>query len=626
MNAFKNKFLEFKSIFVTENLLKENEQHANIVTSSTMLNLFWICLITWILVYIRVFKVDIMNMTAILLFATSLLLIPSLICYRRKGQGKGLKHILFICFTILLAFADMILKYNVTLVMILPIVLAARYYNKKFTLSIAIFTTFLFILSSIISIHFGQQDLNTYNLIIPKGTTITINNTLRDAVTELDIDENTRLKNVFIHFFLPKLLIYNIVAFACVQISQSGKKLIRKQEEITKNTQRIETELNLASAIQQNMLPPGENPFKEHNEIDIYATMIPAKEVGGDFYDMFLIDDTHLAICVADVSGKGIPGSLFMMISKILIKNVSMIDMDPEIIFKRVNNMLCDGNKTDIFVTSWFGILNLKNGKLEFANAGHNPPIYYSAKKNQFEYLKTKPNFILAGMPNMEYKKNEIQMEQGDRIFLYTDGVVESNNKENQLYGEERLLTFLNTHKELNVEDTIKGIKQDIDTFVQESPQFDDITMLELLYKNNNYDKKEFSATKDNLSNIQTFVRDFLSKKEWDSTLIDQLVLAIEEIFVNIVNYAYKDKIGTCTLTIEMIEDNKVSFTMIDEGEPFNPLEKETPNISLPVEERKIGGLGIYIMKNIMDEVSYKYQDNKNVLTMIKDKNDNKKI
>ena len=483
MKFINRQFAEFKSIFVSENLLKENEEHANIVTASTMLNVFWITVITWIFVYLNIFKVGIEIMNKIMIYNFILLVIPSMICNIKKGKGKWLKHVLFISFTLMLAIADSILKNNATLIMVLPIILAARYYNKKFTIGIAILTTLVFILSAYMSVKIGQQDLNSYNLIIPSGTTITVDTTLRDAITKLNIDETQRIKNIFIHFFIPKILVFNIIAFACAQISQSGKNMIKKQQEITKASERIETELNLANAIQQHMLPSIFPPFPDHEEIDIYASMIPAKEVGGDFYDMFLIDEDHLALNIADVSGKGVPASLFMMISKILIKNVSKIESDVDKIFYKVNNMLCDGNETGIFVTSWFGILNLKTGIIDFVNAGHNPPLVYSKKTKKFEYLKTKANLVLAGLDNSIYTKQQIQIEPGDRIFLYTDGVVESTNINNTQYGEERLKEYLNNHLELNVKEIIEGVKKDIDEFVGDKEQFDDITMLEIVYK-----------------------------------------------------------------------------------------------------------------------------------------------
>ncbi len=622
MSNLKNLFVNFKSIFVSEDILKENEEHANIVTASTMLNLFWIGLITWILTYFNLFKIGISTMNKVVAIAFVLLVMPSIICYIVKGKGRWIKHILFISFIITVAIADAWLKYNVTLFMVLPVILAARYYNKRFTLATAIATTIMFILSAWIGIYLGEKDLNIYNPLLTEGTNMTISSTIKAEVSKLDVDKILLLKNTFIQFLLPKILIYNIVAFACVQISQSGKKMIEKQEKITKKSARIETELNLAKEIQKNMLPSIFPPFPEHKEIDIYASMSPAKEVGGDFYDMFLIDNNHLAICMADVSGKGVPASLFMMISKILIKNVSNIDKETDIALTRVNNMLCDGNKTGLFVTAWFGILNLTNGHLEFANAGHNPPLLYSVKTGRFEYLRTKPNMVLAGMENVNYRKNEIQIEPGDRIFLYTDGVTEATNIENKLYGEDRLQEFLNRSLDLSVEETIKEVKRDIDSFVGNAEQFDDITMLELLYKGkkvkeDNIIQKKFKADTKELSSIQEFVEKELKKYNCNSKTIHQINLVIEEVFVNIANYAYKEKDGYCTLAIQP-ENGKVTFIFEDDGVSFNPLEKQDPDISLLADKRDIGGLGIFLTKKMMDEVKYKYENNKNILTISK--------
>ena len=281
MDNVKNLFKEFRSIFITEDILEENEIHANIVTATTMLNLSLICIITYVLVYYNVFKLGLSTMNIVLGRSIIFLAIPSIICFILKGKGKWIKIFLFICLTIMLAIADSILKYNVTLIMALPLILSARYYNKKFTIGVAIITAITFCISAYMSVNLGQQDLNTYNLIIPEGTTIVVENTLRDSVTKINIDEYQRVKKIYIHFFLPKFLVYNIIAFACAQIAQSGKNMIKKQEEITKKGARIETELDLATNIQKYMLPSIFPPFPEHDEFDIYAQMTPAKEVGG---------------------------------------------------------------------------------------------------------------------------------------------------------------------------------------------------------------------------------------------------------------------------------------------------------------------------------------------------------
>ena len=624
MDNIKKMFVEFKSIFVSENIIKENEEHANIVTAATMLNVFWMCVIAWILTKLNIFKVGINVMNSMMLRCILLLAIPAIICYIYKGRKKWLKHLLFTCFTIILAMADAMLKYNVTLVIVLPIILSARYYNKKFTIGVAIITTILFIISTFMCVNIGQQDLNSYNLIIPENTTIEISGTLRDAITEIEVDESQRLSNIFIHFFIPKILLYNIIAFACIQISQSGKKMVEKQKEITEKGKRIETELNLASSIQKNMLPSIFPPFPEHKEIDIYASMIPAKEVGGDFYDMFLIDDNHLAICMADVSGKGIPASLVMMISKILIKNVTLIDAEVDRALTRVNKMLCDGNKIDMFITCWFGILDLRDGRMEFANAGHNPPLIYSNRTGKFEFLRTKPNMVLAGIDSTNYRKNETIMEPGDRLFLYTDGVVEATNEANKLYGEQRLQSFLNNSLSLDVEETIKELKKDIDKFVGKAEQFDDITMLELFYKKKKDDnmnktvQRVFKADKEELPNVQSFVNEEFKKYNLSNKLIYQINLVVEEIFINIASYAYKDKQGDCKITIYNDDDELFKMVFEDNGVRFNPLENSEPDITKSASERDIGGLGIFISKKLMDDIQYKYENNTNILYISK--------
>ena len=211
--------------------------------------------------------------------------------------------------------------------------------------------------------------------------------------------------------------------------------------------------------------------------------MTPAKEVGGDFYDMFLIDENHLAILIADVSGKGVPASLIMMTAKSLIKNTALNGNSVENVFNIVNRFLCDGNTSNHFITAWFGILNLKTGVIEYANAGHNPPVIYSKKEDKYSFLKSNPNLILAIMDDTEYEKNKVTLGIGDKILLYTDGVTEATSDKDELYGENRLLDFLNNHKEDSVTDTINGVKQDIDDFIGTAEQFDDITMLEFLLK-----------------------------------------------------------------------------------------------------------------------------------------------
>ena len=475
-------FIEFRSIFTSDNVLKENEQHANIVVATSMLNIFITAVIIYFLAVVGVFNINQSMMLDATLRSIFTLFIPAIVAFILRGEGKYLKHLLLVFLTISIGTIYSILTYTATLLLVIPILLAARYYSKKFTIFVAIISIMTLGISEYLGAHIGLLDLNYIEL--PKGTSITIETNILDAVKNLDLNEEEVVKYIMQQSYVPKVFIYSIViAFACAQISQSGRNMIKKQKELSEEGARIESELNLANAIQRSMLPSIFPPFPEHKEIEIYANMMPAKEVGGDFYDMFLIDENHLAVVIADVSGKGVPAALIMMITKTLIKNTALNGKPVDEVFYSVNNMLCEGNQSNHFVTSWLGILDLKNGKLEFVNAGHNPPLVYTKKDNQFVYLKTKPNLILAAMENTKYIKYEAILEPGDKLFLYTDGVTEATSERNELYGEERLQNYLNTHKEENVENTIKGVKSDIDLFVGNASQFDDITMLELLFK-----------------------------------------------------------------------------------------------------------------------------------------------
>lgn len=251
---------------------------------------------------------------------------------------------------------------------------------------------------------------------------------------------------------------------------------------VTADKERIATELNIATEIQLSMLPCIFPAFPDRHEIDIYATMTPAKEVGGDFYDFFMVDERHLAIVMADVSGKGVPAALFMVIGKTLIKDHTQPGRDLGEVFTEVNNILCDSNDNGMFITAFEGVLDLVTGEFRYVNAGHEMPFIYR-KNGEYEAYRTKPGFVLAGMEDMKYKEQSIQLNVGDKIFQYTDGVTEATDVDDGLYGMDRLKSVLNEHcADANPQQTLENVKSDIDAFVGTREQFDDITMLCLEY------------------------------------------------------------------------------------------------------------------------------------------------
>ena len=382
---------------------------------------------------------------------------------------------------------------------------------------------------------------------------------------------------------------------------------------------RIDKELEYAKQIQLSALPTN---FPDNETYGIYAQMIAAKEVGGDFYDFYKLSDTTVAFLAADVSGKGIPAAMFMMTAKTIIKDLAESGMAVNDIFTKANEKLCENNESGMFVTAWMGILDLTTGNVQFANAGHNPPLLKRAD-GSFEYLKTRAGFVLAGMEGVRYRVGELTLNPGDRLFLYTDGVPEATNTENKLYGEDRLLAFMNQNASMEATKLLPALKANIDEFVGEAPQFDDITMLMFDYKpkegGTQMTNKTFPAKIEALSDVLGYVEQTLENLDCPMKTQMAICVAIEEVFVNVAHYAYGDGRGDMELAIGFEKESRtITFRMADKGIPFDPLQKPDPDITLSAEEREIGGLGIFIAKKTMDSICYAYENGENILTMTK--------
>ncbi len=388
---------------------------------------------------------------------------------------------------------------------------------------------------------------------------------------------------------------------------------------ITAEKERIGAELGIASQIQEGMLPSIFPPFPGRSEFDIYATMHTAKEVGGDFYDFFLIDDDHLALVMADVSGKGVPAALFMMASKILINNYALMNPDsPAKILERVNHQICLSNKAEMFVTTWLGILEISTGKMRAANAGHEYPVICRSG-GQYELFKDRHGFVLGGMDGMRYHDYEFTLGEGDVLLLYTDGVTEATDSRNVLFGDQRLLDALNKYPQGNPKEILENLKKEIDLFAGDAPQFDDITMLCLRYRGESMKKLTIQATVDNLDEVLAFVDGILEAADCPMKTQMQIDVAVEEIFVNIANYAYTPDVGNAVIGVDVIgEPPCAHISFSDSGMPYNPLEKEDPDVTLTAEQRAIGGLGIFMVKKTMDAMDYEYRHGQNLLTLIK--------
>ena len=269
--------------------------------------------------------------------------------------------------------------------------------------------------------------------------------------------------------------------FSCISLHVIVRIQLERYSEQQKEKERLDTELTMATRIQAETLPNIFPAFPERDDFNIYASMNPAKEVGGDFYDFFLIDDTHLGLVMADVSGKGIPAALFMMVSKILIQNIAMMGNSPAEVLQYVNNQLCTNNPEEMFVTVWYGCLDLETGVLKAANAGHEYPILKNAD-DSFELFKDKHGFVIGGMEGVKYKQYEMQMQTGSKLFIYTDGVPEATNASNEMFGTERLVHALRMAENKTPKQILEQVDSIVKDFVKDAPQFDDLTMLCLEY------------------------------------------------------------------------------------------------------------------------------------------------
>jgi sigma-B regulation protein RsbU (phosphoserine phosphatase) len=392
---------------------------------------------------------------------------------------------------------------------------------------------------------------------------------------------------------------------------------------------RMEEELNVGRDIQMSMVPQKFPAFPDRNEFSIHAALHPAREVGGDFYDFFFIDENRLCLCVGDVSGKGVPAALFMAVTRTLIKARATDDRSTASILTRINDEISRDNKAYMFVTLFVGILDTITGELVYTNAGHNPTYIRKADGN-LERLDTLHGPVVGAREGLAYKEDRIRLSKGDTVLMYTDGVTEARNQNKEFFEEQRLKDLLSGHEfdsaEALVIKTVSAVKR----FEDGAEQFDDITVLALqcLKQPESVEIPILDMTlKNQLTEIDRFKESFNAFSEENgipTTVRRELNVVFDDLLNNVVSYAYQDdEEHEIEVRIE-VGGERIVVSIADDGIPFNPFDAETPDTNLALEERAIGGLGIHLVLNVMDKVAYQRRTDKNVLTMVKKLTENK--
>ncbi len=397
---------------------------------------------------------------------------------------------------------------------------------------------------------------------------------------------------------------------------------IENLKNTTAAKERMDSELRIARDIQMGMVPTKFPPFPDRKEIDVYAMLRPAKEVGGDLYDYFMEGD-NIFFAIGDVAGKGVPASLFMSVTRNLFRATAGHFQNPSEIVSSINNTISETNEANMFVTLLVAVLNLKTGVMKFCNAGHNPPILITPE-GKSSYMSMAPNIPVGVMDKFEYKDQEITLSDGTMLLCYTDGVTEAENATQELYGENRLLQTINDSKGLNAQQVVKTVVEHVAKHVQDTPASDDITLLTIGYNKLNSITDMMPQTLTITNNVEEITRmaefiDAMSEQlQLSPALTMNLQLALEEAVSNVILYAYKEADKTIDITFAKA-GNQLEVTITDCGVAFDPTAKEDPDhLNLSVEERPIGGLGIFLIKKLMDSVTYKRENEKNILTIKK--------
>jgi sigma-B regulation protein RsbU (phosphoserine phosphatase) len=425
------------------------------------------------------------------------------------------------------------------------------------------------------------------------------------------------LLTIFLILFLTLIFIRSRMKMASINADLEAAYVIIKS-----HSERMQEELNVGRDIQMSMIPLTFPAFPDDKEFVVFAKLLPAREVGGDFYDFYFSDKDHFCVCIGDVSGKGVPAALFMAVTKTLIRSHTAGALSTANVIRRVNDEVSADNPSSMFVTVFMAIINLRTGSITCTSAGHNPP-YIRRRNGELDCLDSRDGPVVGALADIEYGEQANQLHSGDQLILYTDGVTEALNSANELYAEARLVETLRASEGESPEKITNGIVAAVATFEEGNPQTDDITVLVFEYVGDNGANKDLhweAKLSNDLAEIPKVIKSihkFCHDLPVPVKPTRKLKIVLDEMLSNVISYGYTDdELHHIELKVDPVSEG-IAVQIADDGIPFNPLEREEPDASLPMEERDIGGLGIHLVLQMVDEFSYERRDGQNILGLV---------
>lgn len=578
--------------------------------------------VIWILYLTRVFLIpDYFYVAVCVLFPVAgvIMFIPLFLVKTDLIRKPGYKYfILFSLLAVIVALNISVPKHSL-LFWPFAILMANHYYNPVIGIVIYAVSLVAMLLCMYLGMFYGEFDENLFGGGVIKGDEVGTVETFEERwqlLHDLALKGNNRYIKVLIYYYFPRAAIVSLFFMVSNLLNKRTYKLLDEEIKVHDEQEKAKTELNVAKDIQMNTLP---TEIVSTKEVEIIGELRAAKEVGGDLYDYLDIDENHVAVLIGDVSGKGVPAAMFMMKTITSFRDFARAGKTPAEILKEINASIFKGNKAGMFVTCFLAILDRRNGKVIYANAGHNPPIVGSNRN--YKYLKCNSGFLLGCLKDSFVKDEEITLEPGESITLYTDGVTEARNVNGDFFGEQRLIDALNAKDYTCIIELHHSIKDNVASFVGDAPQSDDITFLTLKYRGTHYSyvEKQFDAKKENVPDMLSLISDFGKEHNLPEEFNNELVVVGDELFSNIIKHGYEEKGGPLFVRLLFDDDrNEFAFTIIDKAKAFNQLEVNNPGVGSNPKTQKVGGLGIIIVKKIMSEYAYDRINGKNILVLKK--------